>query len=173
MLINDLTKEDFIGILDEYFADKMHRYQMTMAEVQTLASILNKKINVPLIRETGEEKILIKIVLSIDTFLYDNLPNEFYDLIRSLDRGIDDTEAVRLIKRLTSLANSKINIPYVPEVVEKFIIKFIITTLVNAARRNKDFHNANANAHGFLSVGKNRVDRMINNATMKKGVLFP
>ncbi len=140
--INELTEEQFKTLLDEYYAMPRQRSKMTQEEIKELAERLNKKINVPLISETGEEKILIKIVLKIDRFLYDNLPNEFYDLVRSLDKGIDDNEAKRLIKRLSKLANAHINIPYIPEVAEYVAIKFIIGIIVNAARKNKNFSEA-------------------------------
>jgi hypothetical protein len=63
---------------------------MTLDKIKDLEERLNRKIDVPLVKETKEDNILIKIILKIDPFLYDNLPNEFYDLIRSTDRVIDD-----------------------------------------------------------------------------------
>ena len=140
--INDLTSDQFKTLLDEYFAPPGKRTKMTEAEIKDLASRLNKKINVPLISETGEEKILIKIILQIDGFLYDNLPNELYDLIRDMDHGISDKEARRMIRRLTRIANEKIDIPYIPEIAEKVAIRFVIKLIVNAARKKFSLTNA-------------------------------
>ena len=81
--VAELTTEEFEGLLHEFYAPPEKRYKMTTEEIKDLAQRLNKKINVPIINETGEEKILIKVILKIDGFLYDHLPNEFYDLIRS------------------------------------------------------------------------------------------
>ena len=106
--IAELTADQFKELLDEYFAEPKKRSKMTDEEIKDLAQRLNAKINVPIIDEAGEEKILIKIVLKVDRFLYDHLPNEFYDLVRSVDKGIDDDEAKRLTKRLAKLANEKI-----------------------------------------------------------------
>lgn len=136
--INELTEAQFKSLLDEYFAPANKRSKMTDKEIKDLAERLNEKINVPIINETGEEKILIKIVIKIDRFLYDHLPNEFYDLVRSLDKGIDDEEAKRLIKRLSKLANDKIDIPYLPESVEYIAIRFVIGVIINAARKRWD-----------------------------------
>ncbi len=136
MTIKELTPAEFKILLDEYFAPPVKRSKMSETQIKDLAIRLNRKINVPLVSETGEEKIIIKIVIKVDRFLYDNLPNEFYDLLRSTDKGIDDVEAKRLVKSLASLANKKIDIPYVPEQVEYFSIRFIIGILVNAARKN-------------------------------------
>lgn len=141
--INDFTPEQFKALLDGYFAPADKRSQMSHAEIIDLAKQLNKKINVPLIKETGEEKILIKIVLKIDRFLYDNLPNELYDLIRDLDKGISDKEAKRLIKRLSKLANKKIDIPYLPERLEYIAIRFVIGIIINSSRKGWDISKSN------------------------------
>ena len=134
--LNQLTKDEFTQLLDEYFAPPIKRTRMTEAEIKDLAERLNEKINVPIINESREKKILIKIILKIDRFLYDNLPNEFYELIRSIDKGIDDNEARRLIIRLSKLANEHINIPYIPESMEFIAIRFVIGIVINAARRH-------------------------------------
>lgn len=140
--LNELTDDQFKDLLDDYFAPPVKRQKMTQAEIKDLASRLNDMINVPLIGETSEEKILIKVVLRVDTFLYDNLPNEIYDLVRSIDKGIDDNEATRLINRLSVLANQKINIPYIPESAEYVAIRFVIGVIINAARKEWDFDKA-------------------------------
>ncbi len=138
--VAELTTDDFKNLLSEFYAVPEKRSKMTEDEIKDLAQRLNKKIDVPLIKETGEEKILIKIILKIDNFLYDNLPNEFYELVRDVDRGIDKKEARRLVRRLTKLANDKIDIPYLPEVAEYVAIKFIIGIIIKSARKYKDFN---------------------------------
>lgn len=145
--INELTEEQFRNLLDDYFAKPEKRTKLTAQEVKDLAKRLNKKINVPIVRETGEEKILIKVVMKVDNFLYDNLPNEFYELVRSLDQGIDDEEAKRLIKRLSKLANTHIDIPYLPEAMEYVAIRFVIGIIINAARKEWDIYKAQHLAH--------------------------
>ena len=132
--ITDLTTDQFEEILKGFFAPPEKRSKLTMDEVKRIAQRLNERIDVPLIEETGEEKIIIKIILKIDGFLYDNLPNEFYDLIRSMDKGISDREAKRLVRRLTRLANDRIDIPYLPEWAEGVAIKLVIRMIINAAR---------------------------------------
>lgn len=140
--INDLTEKQFKALLDDYFKPTEKRSNMSDQEIKDLAEKLNKKINVPIINETGEEKILIKVVIKVDSFLYNNLPNEFYSLVRDMENGIDDEEAKRLIKRLSKLANKQINIPYLPEIVEFLAIRLIIGVIINAARKQWDIHKA-------------------------------
>lgn len=136
--ISELTEVQFKLLLDDYFATADKRTRMTDTEIRDVAARLNKRINVPLINETKEEKILIKVVVKVDRFLYDNLPNEIYDLVRSLDKGIDDEEAKRLITRLANLANHQIDIPYLPEIAEYVAIRFVIGIIINAARKEWD-----------------------------------
>lgn len=137
--IAELSVEEFEILMEEFYAEPQKRTKMTQDEIKDLAERLNRKINVPIINETGEEKILIKIILKIDTFLYDHLPNEFYDLIRSTDQGIDEKEAKRLVRRLSKAANDKIDIPYIPEFAEKFAFRFVIGMIVKSARKKLDF----------------------------------
>jgi hypothetical protein len=139
--LNELTTIEFKDLLKDFYAEPVRRNQMTQEEIIDLAQRLNERINVPIIKETKEEKILIKIILKIDTFLYDNLPNEFYDLIRSSDLGIEEKEAKRLVRRLTKMANDKVDIPYLPEFAERFAIKFVIGMVVKAARKKMNFEN--------------------------------
>ncbi|MBN2636692.1 MAG: hypothetical protein JXR61_10515 [Prolixibacteraceae bacterium] len=140
----ELTTDQFKDLLNDFYAEPIKRNKMTQAEIIDLAQRLNRKINVPIINETKEEKIFVKIILKIDTFLYDHLPNEFYDVIRSSDMGIDEKEAKRLLRRLTKLANDKIDIPYIPEIAEHFVIKFVIGIVVKAARKKFNFDSVRA-----------------------------
>ena len=137
--LSQLTPDEFKQLLDGYYAQPTHRHNMTDVEIEALATRINEMKNIPLVNETGEQKILRKVVLRVDNFLYDNLPNELYDLVRDADRGISDKEARKLIRRLTKLANEKLDIPYVPEGVEKVIYRLIISTIINAARKGSVF----------------------------------
>lgn len=151
-LVADMTDEQFTQLLDEYFAKSEDRKKLTNSEIKALADKLNKKINVPLIKETKEQKILVKIVVKVDNFLYNKLPNEIYELVRStLDGdGIDDQEAKRLIKRLSKLANDQIDIPYIPEMFEYVAIRFVIAMIINGARKKWNLEKALAHADDIM-----------------------
>lgn len=165
-LIRDLTAEQFKTLLNEYYANPEQRTKMTEKEIKDLAERLNSKINVPIINETKEEKILIKIVMKVDRFLYDNLPNELYGLVRDTDKGIDDTEAKRLIKRLSKYANKKIDIPYIPEVAEYIAIRFVISFIINAARKGHDIETVKGAVINIPS-GKSVSNRELNGMLVK------
>jgi len=130
--LSQLSTEDFLKILDGYFAPNQKRSRLMPEEIQALAIRFNERINVPLISETLEEVILFKVILKIDVFLYDHLPNELYDMIRSADQGLTESESKSILKRLISVANKKIDIPYLPEIIEHFVIRFVITVILKA-----------------------------------------
>lgn len=138
--IAELNNIDFNALADDFYAEPKLRNKLTEDEVKALAERLNGKVNIPIIGETGEEKILIKIILKIDNFLYDNLPNEFYDLIRTVDKGIDEEEAKMMIRRLTKLANKKINLPFLSEKTEEKVLGYVIEMLVNSAAKNQNLN---------------------------------
>lgn len=147
--VAELTTEEFVALFNEFHAAAPKRSKMTEEEIKDLAVRLNEKINVPFINETGEEQILVKVIFKIDTFLYDHLPNEFYDIIRSSDRGISNKEAKRLVRRLTKLANDKIDIPYLPEAAERIAIKFVIGLVIRAAREKLNFKEVREQSAGI------------------------
>ena len=151
--VAELTTVQFKDLLKDFYAPPEKRSKMNTDEIKEMATRLNKKINVPIINETGEQKILVKIILKIDNFLYDNLPNEFYDLVRSPDKGIDNREAKRLVRRLTKLANDKIDIPYIPEVMERIAFKFVIGMVVKSAKKHLSFSDVLSNSDNVVVTG--------------------
>lgn len=143
-----LTDAQYQVLLSDYFAAPQERKRLSKDEVAAIASRLNERINIPILfSEEREQIILAKIVTRIDTFLYDNLPNEVYDIIRSLDEGIDENEAQTIVKRLSKMANRKIDIPYLPEPLEYLAINFLIGLIVKAMRRDWDIGKAIAAAN--------------------------
>lgn len=138
-----LTDAQYQKILADFHATKEKRTRLSQTEVVAIANSLNSKINIPIFfSEHQEQKILIKIVVKVDSFLYDNLPNEVYDLIRSLPEGVDDAEARRIVSTVSKLANKRIDLPYLPEVAEYVAISFVISVIVNAMRQHWDLHKA-------------------------------
>jgi hypothetical protein len=138
--ISEMNNNDFNSLVNDFYAEPKLRNKLTEDEVKALAERINGKVNIPVIGESGEEKILIKIILKIDNFMYDNLPNEFYDLIRAADKGIDEDEAKMISARLTKLANEKINLPFLSETAEEKILGYVIEMIMNSATKNQDLN---------------------------------
>lgn len=105
-------------------------------EILYFASKLNDEINIPFVREEKEEKIFVKIVKKIDRFLYQNLPNELYGLVKITSDGISKKEAEQLKLVLGSRLNKKFDIPYVPEFLEQEIFELAVSIIVKAMKKN-------------------------------------
>lgn len=139
-----LTTEQFKQILKDYLAPPEERKQLSKEELEKVATSLNKKINVPFVSEEKEQRVLVKIVMKVDNYLYDNLPNEVYGLIADTvdGEGLDDNEARQVSNNLAKLANRKIDIPYLPEFAEYIAINFVIRILVDAMRKDSNLNKA-------------------------------
>lgn len=111
-------------------------------EILIIASKLNEEIDIPFIKEGTEKTILVKIVKKIDRFLYQNIPNELYGLVKVTNDGISDDEATQLKLVLANRLNKKIDIPYLPEFLEQKVFEFAISIIVSAMRKNFSILNA-------------------------------
>lgn len=138
MTIITLTDEQRSAIKAD-MEDKVE--MLTAEEVEVLASRLNKRIDIPFIKEGTEQTILVKIVKRFDRLIYQNLPNELYGLVQDAHDGISDTDAKTLIKVLSKRLNGKFDIPYVPEFIEQEIFELLIEFVVTAMRKEFDIIN--------------------------------
>jgi 2-oxo-4-hydroxy-4-carboxy--5-ureidoimidazoline (OHCU) decarboxylase len=103
-------------------------------EVEALATRLNKKINIPFIKEGTEQTILVKIVKKFDRILYRNLPNELYGLVKNSADGISDEEAEELKEVLANRLNAQFDLPYIPEILEQEIFEMLVGYIITAMR---------------------------------------
>lgn len=110
---------------------------LTENELESIATQLNGVINLPVIGEAKEQVILVKLVKSIDRFIYQRVPNEIYELVRNSSDGVSDEEARLIEERLASGLNNNINIPYLTERMEQRAFEFVIGVIVNALRKNR------------------------------------
>lgn len=119
--------------IEQIKADMNEKCEMlTNEQVVVLANKVNKKVNIPFLSEDKEFTVLFKIIRWVDKELYKLLPNEYYELIHDSTDGISEEEADALNRRLTPLINKVIDIPILPEVVEKYIIDLILGIIINA-----------------------------------------
>jgi len=169
----EINPEKYRSILDDYYAPPEKRHKLEQKEVERLASLINSKVNIPFVNDEKEQRIFIKIVTKIDSFLYDHLPNELYDLIHDAHDGIDAEEAKEIIDRLSKAANQKINIPYLPEITEYWVIKLLLGLIVNSMRKHWDFNKAVANAQELIpaKVSRKEIDTLPSLLSMPKPAL--
>lgn len=116
-------------------ADMEGKELLSDEEVEALASKLNARVNIPFISEGTEQTVLVKIVRKFDRYLYKNLPNELYKLVKLSHDGISDADAVQLAEVLGRRLNSRFDIPYLPEFIEEQIFKTLLGFIVNGMRK--------------------------------------
>lgn len=122
---------------DRVKADMDQQVEMLSAqEVEKIATLLNKKVDIPFMTEDREHTMIIKIVKKIDRLLYQNLPNEIYGLVKDVQDGISDEDAAKLERVLASRLNKEVNFPYLPEWIEQQIFETVIGLIVTAMRKH-------------------------------------
>lgn len=126
-----LQKKDWDKIRTDFTKTEM----MSEEEINILATKLNARVDLPFVREDTEQVIAAKIIRRIDRFLQANLPVEIYSVVRSAEGGFTEDEITILKERFTAIANGIINIPYVPEALERTIISFVLNQIFNAMRK--------------------------------------
>ncbi|WP_286239134.1 hypothetical protein [Neptuniibacter halophilus] len=137
-----LSEDQYRTLVKDFFAKRSARRLLTRTECIAIAGRLNEKVTLPFLSEQKEHAVLVKIVLKLDHYLYENLPNEIYELIHNLDEGFDDSEAAQLAARLSQQAHSEINLPFLTSHVEYYSIAFILSLLINAMREGSDIKHA-------------------------------
>ena len=68
----------------------------------------------------------------MDKQLYQLLPNEYYELVKSTTDGISKKEAELIEERLTPIINNVVNIPVLTERQEGKLISLVLGLIVNA-----------------------------------------
>lgn len=104
-------------------------------EINDLATIINEKVDLPFVGEEIEQKIFIDVVRITDQLLFEKLPPELYELVKSTTDGISIIEAEKLKLVLVERLNKSFDIPYLPEFIEKQIFDLLITLIVDAMRK--------------------------------------
>lgn len=137
-----LTDDQFDALVKAYFAKRSNRRLLSKAVSIEIAERLNETVSLPFLSESKEHAVLLKIVLKIDNYLYESLPNEIYELIHNMDEGFDDSEAAQLAARLSKQAHDDISLPFLTAHVEYYSITFVLTLLINAMREGVDIKHA-------------------------------
>lgn len=137
-----LTNDQHRTLIKEFFAKRSARQLLSKDELIDIAQRLNEKVSLPFLSESKEHAVLLKIVLKLDNYLYETLPNEIYELIHNIDEGFDDSEAALLAARLSKQANNEINLPFLADHLEYYSITFFLTLMINAMREGSDLEHA-------------------------------
>lgn len=146
-----LKDNQYSALVKAYFAKRSQRQLLNKSESIKIAERLNEKVSLPFLSEPKEQAVLLKIILKIDNYLYESLPNEIYELIHNIDEGFDDSEAAQLAARLSKQAHDDISLPFLTSHVEYYSITFVLTLIINAMREGSDLdHAINVTKHPLM-----------------------
>jgi len=105
---------------------------LTNEQVLALAQKVSPKINLSIINKEKELIVLYKIIHWVDRELYQLLPNEYYTMVHNTTDGISEADAELLKRRLIPLINDAIDIPFLSEKMEAFLITLIVGLITHA-----------------------------------------
>ena len=127
---------DTVSLSNEAFnqagTDASGTQMLTKDEVELIASKLNHAVNLPILNEAREQLVFSKLVMLIDRFLYNVLPNEIYELIRDASDGIQAHDLPNIEDNLVSLATEYLNIPFLSRSQEETVYRVVIGLIVRS-----------------------------------------
>jgi len=115
-------------------------------EIGMIAAAVNRKIEIPILSEKAEGRILFKSIKRIDQFLWQVLPDELYELYRTVIDGLDDDEAQALKARLITVINKSVDLPFLSEDTEKKLFEFVLGIVCDAIRKGRNLISATRDA---------------------------
>lgn len=128
----ELSKEQRLIIQSEM---EVQAEMLSVQEIEVIASYLNMNVNIPFLSEKKEQTFFFKIVRKFDRMLYVYLPNELYGLVNDSSDGISEKDAENLKELLSVRLTQRLDIPFVPEMIEKVIFDYLVVYMVNAMRK--------------------------------------
>ncbi len=109
---------------------------LTDAQIESLADMLNAKVNIPLIGEGTERQILVAALKQLNTVLAGKAGEELRGIIGPLVSGsATPEEAVVLRSRAVEHLNKHVNLPVVGEGTEAQILAPVVDGIVDVTRK--------------------------------------
>jgi len=106
---------------------------LSESQINKIVQKLNAKIDIPIINERKEEKILENVLTKLDNKVAKELPPPLRDMWNKLDDGITEEEGAELAAKVTEIVNRKINIPLLNEKQEQKLISALVETIIEVA----------------------------------------
>lgn len=117
-----------------------HKMILTDLQINYLVKKINDKVNLPLLGEQGEHRVITKAIEKILNHLEDNLPEELLALINDASNGFlpgDAADAKRAKKACIRHLNNKVNIPLVSERKEQKLFTIVVENLFEAMKKGR------------------------------------
>ena len=107
-------------------------------QIQFIVDRVNEKVNLPILGEKAEGKLIRKAVDKVLKSLEENLPEEIFEFLDNASDGIEpgmDTEEMK--KNTVNFLNKEINLPIVGEKFEEKLFTEVVDLIFNALKKGK------------------------------------
>ena len=101
-------------------------------QIFTMADEIEEKIRLPKLPTKERYKVICKIIKKVDRAMYQCLPNEYYELINTADKGIKVQEAEIIRQRLTKCLTHSLSIPILTEYDEEQFFSIVTNKITEA-----------------------------------------
>ncbi len=108
-------------------------------QIKLIAQKANKKVDVPVIGERFEEKILIFGITKIDKALDEHLPPEFGDLLDDISDGLEPgcpADLDRIKEHLVNYLLNNLDVPILGKRGERELFNLTVGMIIDAMRKN-------------------------------------
>ncbi len=107
-------------------------YFLRVRQQEALARAIDAKFNIPVIRDTLEFAVWLKMVQAVDRVMADRVPDEILDTLNDRNLQLETMIAEALQDNLTLMLCDLLAVPFLPTVVKKEIIDWLIVLLVQS-----------------------------------------
>ena len=105
--------------------------------ITSLANQLNASVNLPILGEKSELKILKEFVRKADVAFRDELSAEVYGYINNPDEGIPAEKVSEVRQQMLSALQNKVNIPVLQGVMRESVYSMFTDKMVEAVQMGK------------------------------------
>ena len=112
---------------------------LSKEQIDTIAKKANKKVNLPIVGEKFEQKMLVFGLEKIDKILDEQLPPDFAKLLDDVSDGFEPgapSDLDKVKNHLVSYLNKKIDLPILGEKGEKELFNAAVDIIIDAMRKN-------------------------------------
>lgn len=115
-----------------------HKTMLSEEQIQFIVDRVNEKVNVPILGEKAEGKLIRKAVDKVLKCLEENLPEDIFQFIDDLSDGIEPGMDIEEMKDNTvKFLNKEINLPIVGEKFEAKLFAEVVDLIFNAIKKGK------------------------------------
>lgn len=107
---------------------------LTENRIDTLAQQLNEDINLPIIGEKGEFKILKEFVRKADQAFRSELDDEVYGYINNPEDGIPEDRAGEVREQMLAALQKRVNIPILKGMLKESLYSMMADKMVAAVQ---------------------------------------